>query len=318
MSARRSVVCLMVLAVAFAALMCPLAASADTQAYRIQTIDLPRTGPYAGATLPWSCGSVRINASGLMSVGFCDENGQAHAALVENGRWTLIDFPGAVQTNVSSPNARGEVMLSHDDVGDAVSWHVAAYQRGRYTPLPDLSDVTWPTVLGLSDRGVFCGTGMDSAGQVIGFLGAGAEHALFSFSADPCTRTFAYGINNQGMVIGTYCGWDYGWAKGRNSFLYDSRTGLGAPIAVPEAAIPGAGVFQGGAINNQGDFAVPACWDGGFGAIVSRGGQYVTIPASGDIACIVPGAINDRGQVSGVYTDGTGTHGFIATPTRGK
>jgi len=309
MSARRSLVSLSVLAVAAA--LCLSVAAAAAPDYRTRNIDLPKGVPYAGGTIS----KVYVNTAGVMTVTFGDADCLCHAALVANGRWTLLDPPGALQTVASNPNAWGQVALSYQTGSDPSGpWSGGLYWQRRYTALPDLPGYDLYALEALNDLGVFCG--VNASWPFVGLFGTQFGQTPFHYPDTPdvcCTRPRQ--INDWGIAVGT-CG-DPG--LGRHGFVYDSHTGLGADLTDPWGNL----VVQAVAINNLGDTVALTCWEGGSGAIVMAKDGYLTLPTTAmpdpGASCVDADAINDLGQVSGVYTDRDGLrHGFLATPLRSK
>jgi len=287
-----------------------LAAASD---YRVQAIDLPRHAPYAGGTIA----KVHVNTFGAMTVTFGDAQCLCHAALVQNGHWTLLDVPGAAQTVASNPSLWGQVALSYTtDATGLTPWHGDLYALGRYTTVPDVPDFSLQWLEGLNDFGVFVGS--TGTRPHVGLLGTRYSQTPFRYPDVPgvcCTRPRQ--INDAGVIVGT-CG-----VAGRQAFRYDSRTGTGTGLLDPW----GATMVQGVGINNLGDTVGLTCWGPDpqqSGAIVMlHGGGYAALPTTAmpDPAayCVDADGINDLGQVFGQYIASDGVHhGFLATPVQGR
>jgi hypothetical protein len=126
-------------------------------------------------------------------------------------------------------------------------------------------------------------------------------------SSNPCTSPNA--INNRGQIVGVYSG---------GGFLYDhgTWTTLNDPSAVPGTTDPNS-------INNRGQ--ISGVYFNGTAEVgfVYDHGTWTTlnvpsaVPDFSDpgVPETTPVSINDRGQVTGYYFNGTTKVGFIATPT---
>jgi hypothetical protein len=156
-------------------------------------------------------------------------------------------------------------------------------------------------------------TGIDNAGLMVGSwedttTNPFTFHGFFAFHPTGPFQTFDYpgaftsgltGVNNLGAVTGTYAG-----QAGPPIFGFISIGGQFLPTG-PDITI--------NCINDSFAFAGSFVVDG-----VTHGFEYVN-----GIALLIdfPGAtsttvygINNAGTLVGTYTDGTGTHGFMASP----
>jgi hypothetical protein len=152
-------------------------------------------------------------------------------------------------------------------------------------------------------------SGINRDGQVVGSYGGlsfvrDASGALTTFSVDATASTGAIAINDAGAVAGNYST----PTQGTTGFLRDA-SGHFTPVAVP-----GSDTSQITALNNAGEVA---------GTFFPRGsqdslpffrdapGSFTTIDLPGYIIAFSRLALNDSGQVAGVYHDQLGGHGFI-------
>ncbi len=80
---------------------------------------------------------------------------------------------------------------------------------------------------------------------------------------------------------------------------------------VTALTVPGAGETRASSINASGQ--VTGSYDLGSHGFVYSGGMFTTLDVPGANSTFAT-SINDSGQVTGSYSDGSGSHGFIATP----
>jgi uncharacterized membrane protein len=258
--------------------------------------------------------------------------------------FNTVDYPGAVFTDVRGIDNTGRIVgyASFDGVNN----FSFTYAGGVFTPLPVAALSV--SALGMNDLGAIVG----SAGPIPsaqGFIFNGGTYTYVSRPGWP--QTEFRGIGNGGTVTGRSYDDTAGTSDG---FLYDPVGGLFTPIPVAGSTLvfaqgindagqvvgsarfnPGGNfgflretdgsvhTFQvGGAstsargINNSGviaGFAVdPATLVTQAFVGTSAGFELIGVPGA---ALTAGEAINDAGQVSGLWDDGSGTtHGFIATP----
>jgi len=162
------------------------------------------------------------------------------------------------------------------------------------------------------------GTGINDNGLVTGYY-TDVNHAAHGFirSADGLTYTTidypsasgtnAYGINNSGQVTGTcvYGAGNHGFVRSADGTQYTSFDVFNAPL---------------GETNAQGvnDIGQVAGWYYGddshyHGFVRCADGSQLTIDYPSATVTEAFG-INNTDQVTGLYTDSLGEHGFIATP----
>jgi hypothetical protein len=142
-----------------------------------------------------------------------------------------------------------------------------------------------------------------------GFILSGGVYTQFDVPAALGFGTQLYSMNSSGMITGSFLDNTYGLPHG---FLYSPSTGLSVPGFSFVSAV--------GGVDEAGDFTYTALsYDPlsplGYDAAAYRvtGGVYDPIAVPGAFSTQAQG-LNDRGQVTGVYLDATGVHGFIATP----
>jgi probable HAF family extracellular repeat protein len=249
---------------------------ADT-IYSFTTIDVPG----ATGTAPEG-----INNAGQI-VGFDgDTVGTQHGFLLSGGIYTPIDVPGALPgtTRAFGINDAGQI------VGDSVS-HSFLLSGGIYTTI----DV--PGALSTKADGI------NNAGQIVGgsslggFLLSGGMYTTIDFPGAPTSPS---GINDSGQIVGFYVDFrdrDHG-------FLLSGGVYTTIDFGPRETVADG--------INNAGQIVGYYYLSGNHGFLLS-GGVYTTIDFPGATGTDITG-INNAGQIVGAYSDGSGTHGFLATP----
>lgn len=178
-------------------------------------------------------------------------------------------------------------------------------------------------VTALNDKGVTVGFWAGPGGGDAGFYAIGAAH--FHPVSFPTTANASppvnelLGVNDHGVVVGTWLN-NRGLARG---YEYSIRTRRFTQVRVPGAPRHGKGPsLVAAAISNRGDVA-------GF-YLPARGRTiaFLRLASGRFVRLAYPGAartqafgVNDRDEVVGSYTTGTGrkarTHGFVWRPGRG-
>ena len=126
-----------------------------------------------------------------------------------SGTYITIDYPGAVQTDISGINNLGTMIGYYIDAKGVN--HGFIYQHGRFTPFNDSNAGTEPgqgTVgSGINDFGTAVGVYIDSNGTYHGFI---YQRGTFTTLDGPSPSTlgtigaFANFINDFGTVTGAY------------------------------------------------------------------------------------------------------------------
>jgi probable HAF family extracellular repeat protein len=137
--------------------------------------------------------------------------------------------------------------------------------------------------------------GINNSGEIVGYYSANNTGHAFYYSAGSFTTVNvpgagytanAAGINNSGQIVGTY--------------------------ALPSSGFAGY-IYSGGSFTTNLPYSLLGIND--FGQIVGgnfilNGGSQTTLAAPGAVATLANG-INNSGQVSGYFYDGTTAHGFL-------
>lgn len=147
--------------------------------------------------------------------------------------------------------------------------------------------------------------GINNTGQIVGsadddgFLDSGGDFTQIDVPGMPIS--YSYGINDSGQIVGGYYN-----ISSNHGFFYEA--GNFTTIDAAEYT----SLYD---INNSGQIV------GGYGGFT---GNYAFLYSGGSVTTIiVPGAINnypiavtginDAGQIVGYFSDNTGTHGFLDT-----
>jgi probable HAF family extracellular repeat protein len=162
-------------------------------------------------------------------------------------------------------------------------------------------------------------TGINNAGQIVGYYEDSAYHGLFYSDGTSFTTidvagygyTVALGINNTGQIVGR---------SGGDGFLLYSDGTL-TTFNVPGSGYPGYIYTEGSSINDLGQIVGDALYDNGediytHDGFLYSGGSFTTIDAPdarqfyGDT---YPRGINNAGQIVGYFDGGggPGEHGYL-------
>ncbi|MBI5407071.1 MAG: DUF3466 family protein [Nitrospirae bacterium] len=154
-----------------------------------------------------------------------------------------------------------------------------------------------------NNNGIIVGTFLDNNNQRHGYIKDGNSYR--TLDVENATETQAYGINDNGKVVGYY----YSGSMGGHGFVFDIATDTYTPVDVP-----GASRTLAFAINNHDAIAGRYSANGVDHGFIFDGATYKTIDFPGFKMTHVFG-INDKGKVVGRYfqdyQDPSGSHGFI-------
>ncbi|MGO9952060.1 MAG: hypothetical protein ACLPN1_07590 [Dissulfurispiraceae bacterium] len=163
------------------------------------------------------------------------------------------------------------------------------------------------TVTGINDNGLVTGYYTDVNHAAHGFIRSADGLTYTTIDYPSASETNAYGINNNGQATGTcvYGAGDHGFIRSADGTQYTAFDVTNAPLGETNA--------QG--INDIGQIA------GWYFGNDSHYHGFVRCPDGSQLTIDYPSAtiteafgINNNGQVTGLYTDSLGEHGFIATP----
>jgi probable HAF family extracellular repeat protein len=201
-------------------------------------------GRFARIDVPAANGSstqpMRINDRGVVVGSYrpdpsCQDAVQARGFVRdERGRYSTIQVPGAVRTQATGVNNRGQVVGDYLTADGAV--HGYRWDGGRFTTIDGPAAASQVTVLDINDRGQMVGVYADTAGAPHGFLLSNGRYTTVDM---PGVRyTIPYSINNRGQVAGfTTDALPVPAASQVHGFV---RDGVGGPVTridVPGAVI---------------------------------------------------------------------------------
>jgi probable HAF family extracellular repeat protein len=149
----------------------------------------------------------------------------------KSGRYSRIDFPGAMGTYASKINNRGQIVgmynLTNPRVG-APGTMGYLLERGRFTTI-NVPGSVYTQAFGINDKGVVVGEFLDSGGT---FHGYRWERGRFTTIDVPGSiGTTLTDINNRGDVLGIY---SEDFTKGIHGFVRSSR-GVDTSFDAPDA-----------------------------------------------------------------------------------
>ncbi len=275
---------------------CP---TVEAQQYQFTTFDP------AGSTYTQPVG---INASGLITVQYVDEDGVFHSAALQKGQSALLDVPGAFGTGVSAPNARGQAALGY--IGVDFNFHSALYDRGAFEYHPDAPGMDNVSPSAINDSGTIVGIVWNWIDDPIvhAYIFRNGEYTVFDNPASPFPATAAWNVNSRGDMVGDYLAAD-GTVHG---FL---RVGTKDQIVYVEVNVPGARLTSPFGINDHGMIVGRYIVGRVVHGFVYQDGSFTTVDVPGARLTAVTG-INDRGDIIGNYLGAVDSlwHGFVGTP----
>jgi hypothetical protein len=266
---------------------------------------------------------ISVTPTGINKAGLITGSDEGRPAKVPHGfigqvggKFAGFEVSGAVQgTYPKGVNDAGTVAGSYGD-SNGVSHGFVRTAGGAITTFDATGagtadkQGTWPT--GINTSGAITGYYVDASGLNHGFLRS-PEGAITTFDALGPSGTFAYAINDAGVIAG------YNSATG----FVRAADGTVATFETPNAGSAGGRGTYALALNSHGEVS-GYYWDANF---VGHG--FVRHP-DGTIREITPrkanttifqgtavnaGSINSSGDVAGVYTDSAGVvYGFVWTP----
>jgi probable HAF family extracellular repeat protein len=232
-----------------------------------------------------------INSSGQI-VGTYTAGSSTLGFLYRSGTFSPIKAPGAILTIPSGIDSAGQIVGYCDLAGNGD-------YRGFLDTEGAFSFIDWPganvtRALGINDAGQVVGAFTDSSGEH-GFLYVAGTFSPIDVPG--AISTSANGINNAGEIVGTYIDADsraHGFVYSDGAFTYPESPG-GEPTLTL-------------GINDAGQMV-------GVPAFLYSAGIFSTIELPGAARGAAPAAINNAGQIAGIYYDASGAmHGFLATP----
>jgi uncharacterized membrane protein len=222
--------------------------------------------------------------------------------------FTSIDFPGGTVTNARGINNAGTIVGAYRIEPPR---HALLIKAGQFIPLAPTTvlGTNFSEAFGINDAGDVSGHFLGDDGFIHGFL-LSKGGVLTTLDFPGASQTLAFGINNDGIVVGA---WDLLDAEGNllaeHGFTWKNGafTEVNFPGSVDTAVL---------GINARGDLV--GAWDAGLdspthGFVCSKG-QCLSfdVPFPGS-TITQPDAINALGHIAGLYIDADGVfHGFLA------
>jgi uncharacterized membrane protein len=174
-----------------------------------------RSGKYTSIDFPGARGSTlsAINNRGQMAgryslvspyPGDPAGNSQQRSFLLDKGKYTKIDFPGAIETQALSINNLGQVVGQYtrqDGTFGGFRW-----DKGRIKDIdiPDVPGQIGASVSAINDKGELVGSvAVTENSQLVQFGFLLARGRFTTFRAPRVPFTVPFGINNRGQISGT-------------------------------------------------------------------------------------------------------------------
>ena len=162
-----------------------------------QTLHLP--GNAAGFDTVEAINDIRAIVGTVVSA----NEQEFHAFLLFNGKFTLFKFPGSLLTAAHDINNHAQIVGQYTDRSGNL--HGFVVHSGGFQTI-DVPGTSITVIEGINDFGdmVACFLNNTNQGFSTSFLRHNGKFTKFSFpGADPGT-TGAMGINNSGVIVGTY------------------------------------------------------------------------------------------------------------------
>jgi hypothetical protein len=235
--------------------------------------------------------------------------------------FTGIDRPGFSQNGASGINNAGDIVGVSGQTGGSGAGYLRS-AGGSFSDVDPASQglpAVYSEAIAVSDAGTVTGyfataqlpDGSPDPTSVHGYIYQGGAFSQFDVPSSLGFATQLGKINSSGVMIGGYVDLS-GNSRG---FIYTPGLGISTPV------IPGgAASSEIGSINDAGDYVASGLTDT-FASPIGYVAQGFVFKAGGFHPIHAPGAfsteplgINAQGQVSGLYIDPFGIHGFIANP----
>lgn len=220
------------------------------------------------------------------------------------GNYSLENFPGSVQTQVTGLNNTGvTVGFWADAAGDNFGW---VKTGGTFTTVDDpntpTTGITQDQILGVNDHNQAVGFYLDATGASHGFVYDITTQQFTEITVPNASNVTATGINNSGMVSGFYTD----STTGNIVAFVENVNGTG--LTTYEA--PGSTITMFLGLNNVGQEVGTYVDAGGtqHGLLLGNGMQTLTtidVPG-GMLGSTTINGLNDLGQLVGFYTDANG------------
>jgi uncharacterized membrane protein len=227
-----------------------------------------------------------------------------HGFILKGDRYSTIDYPGAVQSELLAINKSGQIVGTLLD--SANYYHGFTLASGTFTQL-DYPGASETVATGINGSGTIVGQYV--IGSLLnGYMLTGGTYT--SISVPGALYTYTENINKHGVIVGYYID----LSGNSHGFTWDHGTittidyGNGYPNTYL-AGITDSGVIVGGYGSNIIINSIEYLWEHGF---LYSGGTFSTFDAPfGDVQVTEPFGINNNGEIVGGYVDSQGMlYGF--------
>jgi probable HAF family extracellular repeat protein len=223
---------------------------------------------------------------------YLDVDGTLHSFLLDKGRFTTLEIPGALGSAAAQINARGQIVGAYSTITNGNhAFPVRGYlwERGVVTNI-DFPGASHTNPSDINSQGQIVGEYLDAAGSIQSFL-RDPDGTFTTIRVPGVMSSSVSGINDSGQMSGAYPD-----ANGTiHGFLLDQ--GVVTNIDVPAAT---GGTLPLG-INNRGQVIgvwLDASRRHGF---MFSNGKFTTFKVPGAFLEAVPFGIDDRGRILGYY-----------------
>lgn len=304
-----------------------VAAAPATAGFKYTTIDAP---------VPGTLGTVvsSVNDLGVATGYFVTFNPTpvpgslgdytAFTVNADGSGFTPFSRAGYSQTGASGINNAGDITGVSVTAGGAGTGYVRFGATGLYADIdPNLGGIAsnYSEAIGINNSGDYTGFYVTDPAATIatledyahGFVDIGGVYTTFDIDPSFAHGTEVVGINDFGVFSGTY---EDNATNNRHGFIYDPVNGL---FLIPDVfGTPGQEV---GNVSNTGFLFYNALIPTPMSPIGYASFSFLANIDTGPFALIqVPGAyftegfgVNDDLQLTGLYVDGSGLHGFVAS-----
>jgi uncharacterized membrane protein len=239
-----------------------------------------------------------INDRGVIVGVYGDGHGE-HGFVYRNGQFSTLEVPfaGVTDTTPQGLNNPGQIVGTYRDEFGGV--HGFLFDGSRFHAL-DVPLAAETNPAGINDRGeivgVYCAGLAGGACHPHGFHYHDGQFDTLDAPFTGATATRAFGINNDGQIVG-----DYDEDSGTRPYFYDGS--LFSRIGDLEFSVTGRG------INDHGHI-VGVFFDGEHHSFLYRAGQFILLPVAANAEAL---GINNRGQIVGLVFEDGKARGYVAT-----
>jgi probable HAF family extracellular repeat protein len=252
-----------------------------------------------------------INNRGVITGEYIRPASESGFVRDRRGRFTVFDIPGAKGTEAARINDRDQIVGEYSQdtpfVNDSARVRAYLWDRGKLTRI-DAPGAVVTNALGVNNRAQVVGAYWEDDGTAHGYLWERGR--MTTIDVPGAFATQPLDINDRGQVVGYYLDDLTGRPGTIHGYLWDR--GRVVTIAAPDAPITLP--FD---LNNRGqivgqlrtDATVPPAEDPGTrGFLLAKGvkGPFTPVSFPGAPRSIA-NAINDRGQIVGLYENPTAT-----------